>query len=81
MMEKEAITDLRLITTIGDFDNNLEISIDNGVLEFRISKKYLFQTLKERKTIVGLVNKKLDELVEEQINTMAKKEEERNNSL
>lgn len=77
----EVITDLKLITTIGDFSNNLEISIDNGVLEFRISKKYLFQTLKERKTIVGLINKKLDGLVEEHLNTLSKKEEEKNKDL
>ena len=75
------VTDLKLITTIGDFKNNLEVSIDNGVLELRVSNKFLFQTLKERKVIVGLINKKLDELVEGHINTMAKKEENRNGDL
>ena len=77
----DAITDLKLITTIGNFDNNLILSIENGVLEARIGKRYLFQTLKERKTIVGLLNKKFDDLVEEHIGTMAKKEEERNEDL
>ena len=60
-MEMLEVTDLKLITTIGDFKNNLEVSIDNGVLELRVSNKFLFQTLKERKVIVGLINKKLDE--------------------
>ncbi len=77
----EIATDLRLVTTIGDLNNNVEISIDNGMLELRIGKKYFFQTLKNRKTIVGLVNKKLDELTEEHIGTMAKKEESRNEDL
>ncbi len=77
----EIETDLRLVTTIGDLKNNLEISIDKGMLELRIGKKYLFQTLRDRKTIVGLINKKLDELTEEHIGTMAKKEENRNEDL
>jgi len=74
----EILTDLQLAVLVGDFKNNIEVTIDKGILELRINKGTLFQTLKERKTIVGLINKKLDEIVEEHLTTIAKKEEERN---
>lgn len=77
----ETTSDLRLVSLVGDFDKNLEIAITGTNLELRIGKKYLFNTLKERKTIVALINKKLDELVEEQIRGLAIKENERNGDL
>jgi len=77
----EIQTEMKLICLVGNFNNNIEVGIDKGSLELRIDKKKLFQTLKERKTIVGLINKKLDGLVEEHLIKLAKGEEERNNDL
>lgn len=75
-------TELRLITTIENLEsNNVEIDIDNGSLFLRINKSQLFTTLKERKTIIGLINKKLDDLVEKHIETLALKETELNKDL
>jgi len=77
----EIISDLKLISLVGDFKNNVEVAVDSSKLEIRIDKKHLFTTLKYRKEIVGLLNKKLDGLVEGHISEMAKKQEEINEDL
>lgn len=58
-----------------DGDRNIELSIDDRKIEFKISKKHLFRTLEHRKEIVGIINKKLDELVEEYISKTADNQE------
>lgn len=81
MIKMEIQTDKRLITSIGNYKNNVEVKIGDGFLQLKIDKKNLFNTLKHRKVIVGLLNKKLDELVEEHLNSMTIKENERNKDL
>ena len=77
----EVITDLRLVALVGDFPNNIEIAIDKDSLELKIDSKRLFQTLKDRKAIVGFINKKLDSLVEEHLSNMAKKQNQAKEDL
>jgi len=78
----EQVTDLELVSIVGDFvKNNIEVEIKDKKLELRINKRFMFNTLKERKTIVALINKKLDDLVDEHLTALAKKEDERNRDL
>tara|TARA_R100000750_G_scaffold47_1_gene100 strand:+ start:2830 stop:3081 length:252 start_codon:yes stop_codon:yes gene_type:complete len=77
----EVTRELSFTTEVGNFEKNIELKMNKGVLELGIGKKTLFSTLKHRKEIVGLLNKKLDELVEEFISKQTNTEQKRNMDL
>jgi len=72
----EVLSNLRFVTSVGDFNNNIEVTIGKSSLEVKIDKKHLFNTLKHRKEIIGLLNKKLDEMVEDYISKKAEEQEQ-----
>ncbi len=72
----EVISSLTFVTKVGELDRNIEVKIEENNLELGIDKKHLFRTLKHRKEIVGLINKKLDELVEDYISKSSDRQEQ-----
>lgn len=59
-------------------DKNIVVDVDSNNINLDINKQWFYQSLKNRKKIIGALNKKLDELVEKEIENKAKKEKKLN---
>lgn len=82
---EEKVTDLRLNSEVGKLNptgkENIAIDISDGNLTLKINSNKIFSSLKERKTIIAYLNKKLDELLDKHLSGMEEKERERNKDL
>lgn len=71
----ELVSDMNFICEVGNFDKNVQVSIEDNNLTLKLSRNKLFRTLSNRKEIVGFINKKLDGLVEEYLKNNANEQE------
>ena len=82
---EEKITELYLESEVGNLNlkgkENIAIEIENGKLILKFNKNKLFSSLKERKTIIGYLNKKLEELLDKHLSSMEEQERGRNEDL
>ena len=82
---EEKITELYLESEVGilklNGKENIAIEIENGKLILKFNKNKLFSSLKERKTIIGYLNKKLEELLDKHLSSMEEQERGRNEDL
>ncbi len=74
----EVVSDMKFICEIGNFEQNIQVCIDEKNLVVKLGKDKLFRTLSNRKEIVGFINKKLDSLVEDFVNKQAEAQENLN---
>jgi len=61
----------KFTTKIKPMENDIEVRIKENEIELVLNANSIFSILSNRKNIIGLINMKTDELVEEHIGKMA----------
>jgi len=60
---------------------HLSLNIEHGVISLNLNGYKVFELLANRETVVGLINKKLNELVQKYLEKASIREKERNQTL
>ena len=60
---------------------HLTLDIEHGIISLNLNSFKIFDLLANREAVVGIINKKLNELVQKYLEKAASREKERNQTL